>query len=30
MNSCWVGVLEKDGIIKHFDCNDVIMAVNYT
>ncbi len=29
-NSCWVVALEHDGIIKHFDCNDVIMAVNYT
>lgn len=29
-NSCWVVALEHNGIIKHFDCNDVIMAVNYT
>lgn len=29
-NSCWVVALLKDGIIKHFDCNDVIMATNYT
>jgi hypothetical protein len=29
-NSCWVVALQKDGVIKHFDCNDVIMATNYT
>jgi hypothetical protein len=29
-NSCWIVALQKDGIIKHFDCNDVIMATNYT
>ncbi len=29
-NTCWVIALEENGIIKHFDCNDVIMATNYT
>lgn len=29
-NSCWVVALQKDGVIKHFDCNDVILSTNYT
>lgn len=29
-NSCWVVALEKNGIIKHFDSNDITMCVNYT
>ena len=29
-NTCWVVALQKDGIIKHFDCNDVILSTNYT
>lgn len=29
-NSCCVVTLQKNGIIKHFDCNDVILSVNYT
>lgn len=29
-NSCWVVVLEKNGIVKHFDANDVIVCTNYT
>ncbi len=29
-NSCWVVALNKDGVIKHFDCNDVILSTNYT
>lgn len=29
-NSCWVVALLENGIIKHFDCNDVILATNYT
>jgi len=29
-NTCWVVALIKDGIIKHFDCNDVILSTNYT
>jgi hypothetical protein len=29
-NTCWVVALQKDGVIKHFDCNDVILSTNYT
>ena len=29
-NSCWVVVLEKNGIVKHFDANDIIVCTNYT
>lgn len=29
-NTCWVIALQKDGVIKHFDCNDVILSTNYT
>lgn len=29
-NSCWVVTLEKNGIVKHFDSNDVIVCKNYT
>lgn len=29
-NTCWVVALIANGIVKHFDCNDVILAVNYT
>jgi hypothetical protein len=29
-NTCWVVALEQDGIIKHFDCNDIVLSVNYT
>ena len=29
-NSCWVVVLEKDGIVKHFESNDIIVCTNYT
>lgn len=29
-NTCWVVALVKDGSIKHFDCNDVILSTNYT
>jgi len=29
-NTCWVVALEKNGVIKHFDCNDVILHTNYT
>ncbi len=29
-NSCWVVVLEKDGVVKHFDTNDIIVCTNYT
>ncbi|MBT9145950.1 MAG: hypothetical protein DDT42_01828 [candidate division WS2 bacterium] len=29
-NTCWVVALNDNGVIKHFDCNDVIMSTNYT
>jgi len=29
-NTCWVVALQADGVIKHFDCNDVILSTNYT
>lgn len=29
-NSCWIVALINDGVIKHFDCNDVILATNFT
>lgn len=29
-NSCWVVALEKNGVIKHFDSNDVIVCTNFT
>lgn len=29
-NTCWVVALSKDGVIKHFDCNDVIISTNFT
>lgn len=29
-NSCWVVVLDKDGIVKHFDANDIIVCTNFT
>lgn len=29
-NSCWIVALVENGIIKHFDCNDVILSTNYT
>lgn len=29
-NTCWVVALEKDGIVKHFDCNDIIICTNFT
>ncbi|HEY4623057.1 MAG TPA: hypothetical protein VIH12_04300 [Solibacillus sp.] len=29
-NSCWVVALEENGIVKHFDSNDVIVCRNYT
>lgn len=29
-NTCWVVALQKNGIIKHFDCNDVVLSTNYT
>jgi hypothetical protein len=29
-NTCWVVANQETGIIKHFDCNDVILSTNYT
>lgn len=29
-NSCWVVTLEQNGIVKHFDSNDIIVCTNYT
>jgi hypothetical protein len=29
-NTCWIVALQKNGVIKHFDCNDVILAPNFT
>mgnify|MGYP001553775753 FL=1 len=29
-NTCWVVALEDTGVVKHFDCNDVILSTNYT
>ncbi|TPE44508.1 hypothetical protein [Pontibacter mangrovi] len=29
-NTCWVVALQRDGVIKHFDCNDVTLSTNYT
>ena len=29
-NTCWVVTLIADGIVKHFDCNDIILATNFT
>lgn len=29
-NTCWVVALITNGIVKHFDCNDIILAINYT
>lgn len=29
-NTCWVVASEKDGVVKHFDCNDVLISTNFT
>ena len=29
-NTCWVVTLETNGIVKHFDCNDIIICTNFT
>jgi hypothetical protein len=29
-NTCWVVALIENGIVKHFDSNDVILSPNYT
>ena len=29
-NSCWVVALENNGVVKHFESNDIIVCTNYT
>ncbi len=29
-NTCWVISLQENGVVKHFDCNDIILSTNYT
>lgn len=29
-NTCWVVAMEESGLVKHFDCNDIILSTNYT
>jgi hypothetical protein len=29
-NTCWIVAMNKNGVIKHFDSNDVVLATNYT
>jgi hypothetical protein len=29
-NTCWIVALESNGVIKHFDSNDIILSPNYT
>ena len=29
-NTCWVVSLVDSGVVKHFDCNDIILSTNYT
>jgi hypothetical protein len=29
-NTCWVVALSESGVVKHFDCNDIILSANYT
>ena len=29
-NTCWIVALEQNGVVKHFDYNDVILATNFT
>ncbi len=29
-NTCWVVALESNGVVKHFDSNDIIVTTNYT
>jgi len=30
INTCWVVALAENGVVKHFDCNDIILSTNYT
>jgi hypothetical protein len=29
-NSCWIVAINENGIVKHFDSNDVIISTNHT
>lgn len=29
-NSCWIVALNENGIVKHFDSNDIIISTNFT
>lgn len=29
-NTCWVVCLSENGIVKHFDSNDITLSPNYT
>jgi hypothetical protein len=29
-NSCWIVAINDNGIVKHFDSNDVIISTNHT
>ncbi len=29
-NTCWVVANNQTGVVKHFDCNDIILSTNYT
>lgn len=29
-NSCWVVVINSNGLVKHFDSDDIIISTNYT
>ena len=29
-NTCWVVAIQETGIIKHFDCAEVILNINHT
>lgn len=29
-NTCWVVALQRDGAVRHFDCNDVALSANHT
>lgn len=29
-NSCWIVAINDNGIVKHFDSNDIIISTNYT
>lgn len=29
-NTCWVVALTNNGVVKHFESNDIIISTNYT